>query len=259
MTTDRVRATNRRPFGDQSRVAVVTTSWDDGHLLDLRLAELLLEYGLAATFYIAPNNREIPTRSRLTDRHITELGTSFEIGAHTLTHPRLTTLTDDAALAEILSGRQHLEDCATTSIASFCYPGGKYAAIHTQMVRDAGFCLARTIERHQLGFPASLMEVPTTFHAYRHLRDVGPALRTSNRQPGCALRHYLNWDEWAMAFFDLVSARGGLFHLWGHSWEIDERNDWDRLERVFEHISHRPDVRYVSNHELAHPSGWPHS
>jgi len=32
---------------------IVTTSWDDGHLLDLRLAQLLQDAGLKGTFYIS--------------------------------------------------------------------------------------------------------------------------------------------------------------------------------------------------------------
>lgn len=30
----------------------ITTSWDDGHPLDLRVAELLSEYHLQGTFYV---------------------------------------------------------------------------------------------------------------------------------------------------------------------------------------------------------------
>ncbi len=30
----------------------ITTSWDDGHPLDFRVAELLSKYGLRGTFYI---------------------------------------------------------------------------------------------------------------------------------------------------------------------------------------------------------------
>ena len=30
----------------------ITTSWDDGHPLDLRVAELLAKYGLQGTFYV---------------------------------------------------------------------------------------------------------------------------------------------------------------------------------------------------------------
>jgi hypothetical protein len=33
----------------------VTTSWDDGHKLDMKLAVLLKKYGIKGTFYICPN------------------------------------------------------------------------------------------------------------------------------------------------------------------------------------------------------------
>lgn len=38
--------------------AIVTTSWDDGHPSDLKLAELLKRYDVPATFYIPIDNRE---------------------------------------------------------------------------------------------------------------------------------------------------------------------------------------------------------
>ena len=46
----------------------VTTSWDDGHRLDLRLAEILDEYQLPATFYISPASTEIAPADRLSPR-----------------------------------------------------------------------------------------------------------------------------------------------------------------------------------------------
>jgi len=30
---------------------------------------------------------------------------------------------------------------------------------------------------------------------------------------------------------------GGIWHLWGHSKEIEDNNDWQQLERVLEYIS----------------------
>jgi peptidoglycan/xylan/chitin deacetylase (PgdA/CDA1 family) len=38
--------------------AVVTTSWDDGHPLDLKLAELLKKYDVPATLYMPMDNPE---------------------------------------------------------------------------------------------------------------------------------------------------------------------------------------------------------
>ncbi len=37
---------------------IITTSWDDGHPLDLKLAELLQRYAIPATFYIPIDNIE---------------------------------------------------------------------------------------------------------------------------------------------------------------------------------------------------------
>ena len=53
-----------------------------------------------------------------------------------------------------------------------------------------------------------------------------------------------------MAMFDRVMVRGGVFHLWGHSWEIENHKDWQRLEAVLKYISRRPGVVYATNQEL---------
>src|ERR1700689_4714900 len=89
----------RRPPDGVGHDAFVTTSWDDGHVYDFAVANLLDDYDLPGTFYVAPRNRELPPRARLRDRDIVELASRFEIGGHTLTHLRLTLLNDAEAMA----------------------------------------------------------------------------------------------------------------------------------------------------------------
>ena len=48
----------------------------------------------------------------------------------------------------------------------------------------------------------------------------------------------------------LCLEQGGVYHLWGHSWEVDARGDWGRLERVLGYIAGRPQVAYVANHDV---------
>jgi peptidoglycan/xylan/chitin deacetylase (PgdA/CDA1 family) len=74
------------------RKTLVTTSWDDGHNLDLKVAALLDKSGLKGTFYISPQNRELSSASRLSDENIKLLASQHEVGAHTNTHPHLTRL-----------------------------------------------------------------------------------------------------------------------------------------------------------------------
>ena len=42
-----------------------------------------------------------------------------------------------------------------------------------------------------------------------------------------------DWVHAADALIALVRRRGGVFHLWGHSWEVEENGQWGRLEEAF--------------------------
>lgn len=230
-------------------VTYVTTSWDDGHVLDHQLARLLDMYELPGTFYVAPRNIELKPRERLDARGLRLLAEHFEIGGHTLDHVRLTTLDDRAAEAEIRDGKDAIEDVLGLPIESFCYPGGCYEARHVPMVARAGFRVGRTIDRLVFG-PTPPLEMATTMHAYRHLIDGPAAMRLATFRPHLARRFYWNWDELAIHLFDRALVTGGVYHLWGHSWEIAANADWDRLERVFAHISRRSEVSYVTNGQV---------
>lgn len=71
-----------------------------------------------------------------------------EIGAHTITHPILTSLDDDAARHEIGAGKRQLEALTGRPVRLFAYPNGKagkdFDARHVAMVREAGFDAAFT-------------------------------------------------------------------------------------------------------------------
>jgi peptidoglycan-N-acetylglucosamine deacetylase len=229
----------------------VTTSWDDGHVLDLRLAEMLRDRGLTGTFYISPRSQELNPEQRLRSADIRDLAQDFEIGGHTLTHHRLTSLDLATAAEEIKAGKDHLEDVIGSPLRSFCYPGGEYDRDHVDLVRQAGFAVARTVQRYVTAPPADLLEVGTTVHAYRHLKDIVPILRRSSWRPGSALARYRDWAPLAIDLFDETLLRGGVFHLWGHSWEIDARSGWASLARVLDHIAGRRQARYISNGDLA--------
>lgn len=236
---------------------VVTTSWDDGHRLDPRLADLLRAHALPATFYVAPRNRELAAADRLTGGQILDLAQDFEIGSHTLTHPVLTRLSPDDVRRELVDSRQHLEDLTGRAVPSFCYPRGAHDATTVRAVRLAGYSYARTVRRFDLTAPAdgdrftARFTAGTALEAHRgplpHLhRDAVRLLRLANGSPVRAAR-LLDWERLARLLFDEVLERGGVFHLWGHSWVVDEAGDWERLDRVLGYVAGRPGVTYVPN------------
>ncbi len=227
----------------------ITTSWDDGHILDIRLANLLKKYGIKGTFYIAPKNHEISKDQRLNEKQIIELGNDFEIGAHTLTHVRLPRASDQEAKIEINGSKEYLEKILGRKVSTFCYPCGDYLAKHIEMVKKAGFHYARTVVRHSFtsGLP---FEAATTVHAYNHWSDLWKIALFARFNLLKTIK-YFQWDVLAKAMFDHVLENGGIYHLWGHSWEIDKHNDWEKLESVLQYISQKNDIRYVTNGELA--------
>src|SRR5438270_8057291 len=103
------------------RAAYITTSWDDGHPLDFRVAELLAKYGLRGTFYV-PRTAETPTMNAI---QLRELSCSFEVGAHTLHHIDLTGVSEQYAGQEIRACKAWLEDCTGQACSMFCPPKGK--------------------------------------------------------------------------------------------------------------------------------------
>ena len=73
----------------------------------------------------------------------------MEIGAHTLSHPILSSLGSPAEMAEEISGsRRRIESQLDRPVPHFCYPNGRLRDIGpaNAAVRDAGFATAVTTE-----------------------------------------------------------------------------------------------------------------
>jgi peptidoglycan/xylan/chitin deacetylase (PgdA/CDA1 family) len=219
----------------------ITTSWDDGHPLDLRVAELLSKYGLRGTFYIPmiAENETMPAAQ------IRELSLTFEIGAHTLHHAVLTETTEQKAWQEIAGSKSWLENNTGLPCLMFCPPKGKYTNRHLEMVRTAGYLGVRNVELLSLDFPrnnAGIMLLPTTIQAYPH----GSLAFAKNAVKRMALKNLLrlmthrrstDWPALARSLLHESIRCGGVFHLWGHSWELQETGHWQRLDEALRCMS----------------------
>jgi peptidoglycan/xylan/chitin deacetylase (PgdA/CDA1 family) len=239
---------------------VFTSSWDDGHPLDLRLAELLQRHGFAGTFYVPMRNASgLPV---IGAAEIRQLAASAEVGSHTLDHRYLTTVDDAQARAQICAGKAALEQALGASVAGFCYPGGQFTAGHRQMVADAGFRYARTTVNFCRDAGTDAFLVPTSLQFYPHARSV-------------VLRNWLRRGRWlarqdlaraALSNAELlprlraalarVEGTGGLFHLWGHSWEFESIDGWRVLDEFLRYASDRvpPHLR-LTNHAALRRAG----
>jgi peptidoglycan/xylan/chitin deacetylase (PgdA/CDA1 family) len=244
---------------EEEMVAVFTCSADDGNPLDLRMAELLCKHGLNGTFYVPISNREgAPVLSK---SQLLELSSCFEIGSHTHDHCYLKNLPLAEARYQINEGKRHLEDLVEHTVTGFCYPGGKFTRSHLALVQAAGFTYARTTTNLCIDTGISRFEVPTTIQFYPHsksvyLRNFLQAGRWDKRAYGLYLVLLNeNWIKRIYALFNYCCERGGIFHLWAHTSEIDQLGAWQELDRFFAYVVSRiPPENRLSNQQLAQHS-----
>jgi len=241
-------------------VLKVTTSWDDGDVLDKRLSDLLLRYGVKGTFYISKSYRP----ERLSSRDMQKISKEHEVGAHTLTHPDLRTLTPKQKTDEIAGSKKWLEELLGHQVKMFCYPKGLYDTSVVKATKEAEFSGARTTNSGSLTHSLDNFRLNTTIQVYpfplRKLNQkqyyLGKLLQPfiqrapKLRRLGVSIFSMYSWLSVAKATFDVALRNGEVFHLWGHSWEIEKYDMWDELEKFLQYIGDRKDCVYLTNSEL---------
>lgn len=196
------------------------TSFDDGAKLDLRLAELLDKYNLQATFYI-PGMWEsygtVKGWEPLSYEDVKYLSEHFTIGAHGLTHALLTKIPISVAEYEIYQSKILLEDLFDLDITSFCYPRG-YASGPIKDVTRRYYDSARSTLVGSIDEAEDPLWEHTTVHVC------------------CQRDEYMgkNWLDFAYDMLKKAQTRkNAVYHVWGHSHEIERNQGWKGVEELF--------------------------
>jgi peptidoglycan/xylan/chitin deacetylase (PgdA/CDA1 family) len=133
-------------------------SFDDGYEGTLiSAAQKIREHGFSAIQFLVANRLGQRnewdlgldrTMERLMDRTQVQewLSLGFEIGAHTLTHARLTAIPVPEAKNEITGSKKKLEDLFGVQVKHFAYPYGDYNDAIVDLVKEAGFETACTCD-----------------------------------------------------------------------------------------------------------------
>lgn len=234
--------------------AYVTTSWDDGGVFDLKLAELLGSHGVRGTFYWTVDSERFPMPSRKASEEILALG--MEVGSHTMSHPDLTAIDRDAMQWELVESKVRLEALTDHEVSSFCYPFGYFNRTACEAVAAAGYRLGRTTMGFRKDPGSDPFHMPVTIQLYPHGRR-------AHLSHAAKERNWIGLGRWLTSYragTDLVALAanaleeiqrtGGILHLWGHGWELEEYGLWESLEHVLRTVAGHGDVSYVTNGEL---------
>ena len=211
----------------------ILTSWDDGGQLDLKLGDMLFKYRIPAVFYIPsgftalhPNQIKALAGERKGCSSCNQRKKLFDIGALTISHPEdLKRLSKEELEKEIEGSKKQLERIIRRPVTRFAYPSGRYNELSKEVVKNAGFKMARTVRALHTDFPEDEFETHPTIHVH------------PNKE------HYKGetWVHWADKLFNKVLEEGGRFELWGHSFEIEKYNMWEFLEDFLAYMDDRLD------------------
>lgn len=229
---------------------IVTTSWDDGDCADLKVAELLRSRRVRGTFYIPINYRERP----LDHGQLRDLASEgFELGAHGFSHKPLWRLSLTELAEEVGPCKPILEDIIGGEVRMFCYPRGRYDVNVVCALQEAGYRGARTVRMLATRPDFNPFEMPTTLQIFPHraftyLKNVASTRKLESLQ-ACIVQlpRLGSWLELGKRLFDSVLEKGGIWHLCGHSWEVERLGLWDDLREILDYVGQREGVSYVPN------------
>jgi peptidoglycan/xylan/chitin deacetylase (PgdA/CDA1 family) len=203
-----------------------------------------------------------PYRPRLSDVQLRELSSSgFEIGSHGMLHRNLARTPRADLRWEIADSKTELQQIIGRRVSTFCYPMGRFDADVVAEVKRAGYDGARTTRMLSTRARFDPLHIPTTIQAYRHSSQA--YWKNLLRHAGArdllgyctSLRNSESWIELGKRLFDRVLEEGGVWHLYGHSWEIEQYGLWKEFAEMLAYASGRQGVRYVRTVDTLNVSG----
>jgi peptidoglycan/xylan/chitin deacetylase (PgdA/CDA1 family) len=231
----------------EGKLKAVTFSYDDGVKQDIRLAEIFNAHGLKGTFNVNSSRVRDNSTSNLGYADIREhiLGGGHEVAVHGACHraPALQRTID--GIRDVLDCRLALEGNLSTIVRGMAYPDSgirmtqpgtsDYAKIR-EYLSDLGIVYSRT-----LGGDNDSFDLPTDPYAWM------PTAHHNNPKLFEYIEKFNTITEDSL-YISRKTAK--LFYVWGHSYEFDNNNNWDRIESACELLGGKNDVWYATNIEI---------
>ena len=224
-----------------------TMSYDDGVRQDIRLAEICCKYGVKCTFNL--NSGLIhhePGHRRLAACEIREhlQGKGHELAVHCFNHQAPGAARPINTMQEVVKDRLGLEKEFGGIIRGMAYPDSGITKIHPgtsyetirQILQNLGIAYARSLggDNDRFLLPEDWYNlIPTAHHNNPQVLEFA--------------------EKFAGIEADKLYSAGRyprLFYLWGHSYEFDNNDNWDRIEAILQILAGREDTWYPTNIQL---------
>ncbi|MBQ7036289.1 MAG: polysaccharide deacetylase family protein [Clostridia bacterium] len=220
------------------KTKVLTFSYDDNVVQDIRFLEILNRHGLKCTFNVNSGKYypEDVTREKFYGRMKRSEAISLfkdsghEIAIHGLTHPFLEKLDTLEMIREITEDKRQIEMDYGQITRGLAYPFGTYSDAVLEVLKNCKVAYARTVKStYTFKFPTNWLEWhPTCHHGYEYLMDLAK-----------------KFVETPIRF-----GKVELFYVWGHTYEFDDNNNWEIIEEFAEYMGGHDHIWYATNIEI---------
>lgn len=218
---------------------VLTLSYDDGVVQDIRLIKILNKHGIKATFNIntglylpeEATREKFYGRMKLSEAKELYIYSGHEVAVHSLTHPFLEALKKEEVIVEVLEDRKNIEQQYGVLARGMSYPFGTYSDMVIEALKECGICYSRTVvSTEAFCLPQNWLKLnPTCHHNNNKLMELA--------------KSFVEGEE-------KYSHRNKMFYLWGHSYEFDNNDNWNIIEEFADYIGNREDIWYATNIEI---------
>lgn len=216
----------------------VTFSYDDGVSQDVRLVSIFRKYGMKATFNLNTGIQTEDSRFEIEGMPIHRMNQSdgleqlyqgHEIALHGLTHAAPSGLDPQQYQQEFLQDARNIQRIYGKYPLGMAYAYGDYSDEIIHYLQQIGIQYGRTVESsYGFALPRDPMRLqPTCHHNDERLFELAEEFLTA----------------------DLKQGEPMLFYIWGHSYEFDVENNWERIETLCSMLGNRDDIFYGTNAE----------
>ena len=211
----------------EGKFKVLTMSYDDGNQSDRRLIEIFNKFGIKGSFHLNAGladryNAKIPLSE------VKQLYSKHEVSGHTYTHPTIARCPLPLVIEQILKDRSELEKACGYAVRGLSYPNRSVSPEIVDLLPHCGIEYART------GNSTGGFSMPDNFLLWN---------------PTC--HHNQNLLALGKEFIELHKSQYlFMMYVWGHSYEFDNDNNWELIEKFCEMVSGQDNIWYATNIEI---------
>ncbi len=213
----------------------VTLSYDDAVVEDIRLVEIMKKYGLKGTFNVNSGQLDCGVPRRMSSATAVKLyrDAGMEVAMHGYEHGYIPGMTGADVINEFYRDKLGVEKIFGCIVRGGACAFGQYDDQTINVLKALGIKYFRTTKStHDFDIPTDWLRMPITCrHGDPRLFELVDEF--INRGTNYAVQY-----------------KPMLFYLMGHSYEFEDNNNWEIIEKFGQKMSECDDIWHATNIEI---------